>query len=330
MRMESTESSAVPKRSALVIIVVLVGISTLAAGGYLAWSKRHSGGGAVAASSPGIAKWCELRQEWARKVDPLAGDIMLKGVKPEDKPAHEQVRMQREKLCNEYASKVREVVASEPAVQAVETALVKEGKVRANVAVEIYNQLQQAGSDEMPVLAKARDSFKTGIADRIRQGRESADREVKAALAAIGSPCSKIYRGPMTDKETADSPYVTWDELEMQRTTALAKFDARIRELEPQEEFANRVYHELVRLHRGLLVSCHASAKAKNAKLPNVIGLQIRLKKSGEVKTLAIVVGDDDKDHFVDCLGAKAAKWKLPRPDAKTQVTVVTLDFSKI
>jgi hypothetical protein len=182
----------------------------------------------------------------------------------------------------------------------------------------------------MPTLVKGRDTLKTGIAGRIKQGRDTADREVNAALAAIGSPCSKIYRGPMTDKDTADSPYVTWDELEMQRTSTIAAFDTRARELEPQEEFANRVYHELVRQYRGLLVRCHATAKARNAQLPDVIGLQIRLKKSGEVKTLAIVVGDDAKDYFVDCLNEKAAKWKLPRPDAKTQVTVVTLDFSKI
>jgi hypothetical protein len=331
MRSDSLETSHVQRRSGVIVAVVIFGIALLAAGGYLAWSKRRGGGATATIASPTVSKWCELRQDWARKVDPLAGDIMLKAVKPEDKPAHEQLLLQRTKLCNEHAARARELVTTEPALQAVETALIKEGKVRANVSVEIYNLTQQElASDEIPKLTRGRDTLKTGIAQRIAQSREAADKEVTATLAALGTTCGKIYRGPMTDKDTADSPYVTWDELEMQRTTALAKFENRLRELEPQEEFTNRVYHELVRQYRALLVSCHARAKARNSSLSNTIGLQIRLKKVGEVKTLAVVDGNDSKDYFVDCLSEKAAKWKLPRPDPKSQVVVVTLDFSKI
>ena len=60
------------------------------------------------------------------------------------------------------------------------------------------------------------------------------------------------------------------------------------------------------------------------------VGLRVRLKRSGEVKTLAIEWMDNQEESFLDCLLEKASKWKLPRPDANTEVVVVPLDFTKI
>lgn len=338
------ETSAVHGRTGIIVVVIVVlGIGVLGAGGYLAWSKRRGESETGASGSADLVKWCELRQEWARKVNPMVGDIMLKAVKDQDRAEHDQLVLKRNKLAAEYAAKLRGLLASlrdlgdaEAAlIKKTEESLVKEGKVRANVAVEIHNlTAKELQSDESSVLAKARDTLRTGIVQRMQAARQTADDEIKAALASVpATSCPNLYRGPSTEEGTADSPYVSWDELELKRTTALAKFEEKIKKLEPLEEFTNRVYHELVRQYRGLLTSCHAKAKAATADLPDRLGLLVRLKKSGEVKSLAIQWPEEKRtalDPFLNCLLEKAAKWKLPRPDEKTSVVVVTLDLTRI
>jgi hypothetical protein len=340
------ETSAVHGRTGIIVVVIVIlGIGVLGAGGYLAWSKRRGAeaGASGASGSADLVKWCELRQEWARKVNPMVGDIMLKAVKDEDRAEHDQLVLKRNKLSAEYAGKLRSFLSSphdlgdaeQALIKKAEEALVKEGKVRANVAVEIHNlAAKELGSDESSVIGKARDTLRTAIVQRMQEARQTADAELKAALASVPSTaCPNLYRGPSTEEGTADSPYVSWDELELKRTTALAKFEAKLKTLEPLEEFTNRVYHELVRQYRGLLTSCHAKAKAASAGLPDRLGLLVRLKKSGEVKSLAIQWPEDKRtvlDPFLNCLLEKAAKWKLPRPDEKTSVVVVTLDFTRI
>ncbi len=328
----------------IVVVIVVLGIGVLGAGGYLAWSKRRSGESTTGATgSADLVKWCELRQEWGRKVNPMVGDIMLKAVKDEDRAEHDQLVLKRNKLSAEYASKLRSFLASphdladaeQALIKKAEEALIKEGKVRANVAVEIHNlTAKELGSDESSVLGKARDALRSSIVQRMQEARQTADAEIKTALSSVPSTaCPNLYRGPSTDEGTADSPYVSWDELELKRTTALAKFEAKLKTLEPLEEFTNRVYHELIRQYRGVLTSCHSKSKAKAAELPDRLGLLVRLKKSGEVKSLAIQWPEDKRsiaDPFLNCLLEKAAKWKLPRPDEKTSVVVVTLDFSRI
>jgi hypothetical protein len=327
--MERLETTSVHGRSAMLILVLVVaGMAVLGTGGYLAWSKRRAPG---EPTSSDATPWCQLRGEWAQKVDPLAGDIMLKSVRPEDKAEAERLVLERNKLCETYARRIRGLKIIDPALQAIEVALIKEGKVRANVAIEVANLEAKLGSEEVAELSKNRETLRTSIISRIKEGKENADREIVAGLAALKSGgCLKIYRGPMTDEGTADSPYTTWDELEMRRVAAMAKFDEAIKKLEPVQEFTNRVYHELVRLYRPTLSGCYSKAKARNSGMSDTVGLRVRLKKSGEVKTLAIEWMDKRDDRLLDCLLEKASKWKLPRPDPRTEMVIVTLDFSKL
>jgi len=254
--MDEMEAKTVHGRAGvIVILLVVVGIGVLGAGGYLAWSKRRGSSGP--AMSDEVSRWCAIRQEWARQVDPLAGDIMLKSVKEEDRPTLEQLTSKRNKLSAENGRRIEELKIQDPAIMAVEAALIREGKVRANIAVEIHNLLVQLDSiEDMASITKARDQLKTGIAQRIKQSQQTADREIMPALAQLGGACAQIYRGPATDEGTSDSPYTTWDELEVRRTTALAKFEDKVQKLEPAEEFANRVYHDLVSSYRPVLTSC--------------------------------------------------------------------------
>jgi hypothetical protein len=244
--------------------------------------------------------------------------------------------LKRNKLAGEHASKVRALLGSvgEAAIGAVEQALIKEGKVRANVAVEIYNlTARELESEDASSLSNARDMLKTAIVEKALKARQTADAEIKAALGGIGASCPNMYRGPYTDEGTSDSPYISWDEIEVRRTAALAKFDEKLQKLEPLVEFTNRVYHELVRQYRGVLTSCHMKSKAKAADLPDRLGLLVRLKPSGEVKSMAVQWPEDKRtvaDGFLTCILDKAAKWKLPRPDEKSRVVVVTLDFGRI
>jgi hypothetical protein len=330
-----TDSTSVHGRSGtLIVILVIVGIAVLGAGGYLAYSKRHSSDGGGGGSDES-SRWCQIRQEWQKQADPLAADIMLKSVKDEDRTALEQLVLKRNKLASDYGKRIGEVSITDAnlakAIAKVEEALAKEGKTRANLAVEVHNALAKEGEvDDVSALGKTLTALRDQLNRRIQEGKASADREVAAAVAATGTACPGLYRGPATDAGTSDSPYITWDELEMRRAHAQKVIEEKLRTLEPLEEYTNRVYHELIRQHVAFIKGCYKKGKAKNAKMSDTLGLRIRLKRSGEVKTLAIEWQDVQEEVFLDCLLEKASKWKLPRPDAKTEVVVVTIDFTKI
>jgi hypothetical protein len=181
------------------------------------------------------------------------------------------------------------------------------------------------------VLQKASVTLKERLAARIKESRESAAQEVRARLAQLqGANCAKIYHGPLTDANTADNPYVSWDELEMRRTVALAKVNERVKQLEPKAEYTNRVYHELIRKYRPVLSDCYHRIKKANPSISDSLGLRVRLKRNGEVKTLAIEWMDHQDERLLDCVLEKAGKWRLPEPDAKTDFVVVPLDFQKL
>jgi hypothetical protein len=327
--MEQSEIKLSQGRSGiLIVILVFVGIAILAAGGYLAWSKRRAEG---PVTSGEITEWCKIRAEWAEKAVPLSADIMLKSVSPTEKQEFERLTVERNKLCNEFGRQVQDLHATDPVINAVEVALIKEGKVRANISVEIYNlEAQLEAQETNSELRKTRDKLKNEMGKRIQAGKEQADREVAEALAPLKGQCAKIFRGPATDAGTADNPFVSWDELDMRRTTAIKHFDDKIKKLEPQEEYANRVYHEMVRQYRPFLMNCYKRAKARRPDISESMGLRVRLKRSGEVKTLAIEWMDNKEESLLDCLLEKAAKWRLPVPDPEIEMVIVTIDFSRL
>ncbi len=324
------DSSVHGRAGVIIVVLVVVGMVVLGAGGYLAWSKRHRDNGGSTGSEE-ASRWCQLRQEWQRKADPLAADIMLKSVKDEDRADMEQLMVKRNKLGIELARRLEELHISEPAIARVEEALVKEAKARANLAVEIHNAVvKEADSEDLTVLNKMLAMVRDQFSAKITEAKASANRAVAAGLAAVGVNCPGLYRGQGIELNTAESPYITWDEVEMRRARAEKLIAERVRKLEPLAEYTNRVYHELVRQYRPVLVGCYKKARARSPKMSETLGLRVRLKRGGEVKTLAIEWMDNREESFLDCLLEKASKWKLPRPDAKTEVVVVTLDFSKI
>lgn len=327
--MDFQENPSGQSRSILiVIIIVMVGVLGAGIGGFFAW--KNSQGVKVDVSSE-LTDWCQLRSDWAAKADPIAADIMVKSVRPEDKAEHDKLLQQRQDVANEFGAKLREMKYTEPGIQAVEMALIKEGKVRANIAVEVQNILNQVEVEDIVTLNKHRDTLRKKIVERIKEGRNIADDEIKQAMTQLkGFDCSKLYRGPLTDENTADSPYISWDELEFRRTRAIAAFDEAIKKEEPKQEYINRVYHEIIRQYRPLLSGCFQKAKKRNPSVSDQMGMRIRLKPNGEVKTLAIEWMENQDDKLLDCLLEKAAKWRLPRPESKTEVIVVPVDFSKI
>lgn len=334
--MDDLDPAVTGNRTGLIIGIVVVGVSVLGLGAYLAYNNNNKGNGvvAVAANPKGMESWCKLRQEWAKKVNTMAGDIMLKSIKEQDKEARDELVITRNRTCHEYAEKLRDLLTGDPrlwtAVQKIEESLIKEGKLRANVSVEIDNLLAKP-AESTSALANFQDALKTAIVKRITNGKADADAEIKTALSALkGVACAGIYRGPMTDKGTSSSPYITWDEIEMKRTLAIKEFDARIKELEPSEQFANRIRHDLMARYKGVLRKCFKKAKAKNPKMSDQLGLRVRLSKTGQVKTLAIEWMNERDESILDCLLDDASRWKLSRPEPGMEMTVVSLDFSKI
>ncbi|MCC6747407.1 MAG: hypothetical protein IT371_07095 [Deltaproteobacteria bacterium] len=316
-------------RSGLVVIVlVLLGAGVLGVGGYIAYSKRSAGGGETPAAGEGedTQRWCDLRREWGKKVNPLTADIGLKSIRPQDKAELEELVKQRNVLCGEYGQKVRDLKVSDARIQAAEVALVKEGKVRANISVEISNLLSHLATEDVAALRTALEAAKVKMVHRLRIGRAASDKEVTEAMSGIRG-CDGIYRGPMTDDDTADNPYISWEELEMRRSAAQTRLEARLHELEPVEEYTNKVYHDLMRKYGGFINGCYRRFKKERADLSSTMGLRVRLKKTGEVQSLAIEWMDVRDERLLDCMLQKAASWKLPPPGKGGQAVVVKIDF---
>ena len=339
--MDELEAPAAKKTGVVVIILVILGIGGVGAGAWVLLSKNGNGGGPTAAGvdTREVQAWCKLRQEWAKKVDPMAADIMLKSVRPEDKEALDKLTVERNKLCQEYARKLREMNVSSPHLQAVEVALVKEGKTRANIVVEINNALAKINAPATETLSKQKDKLEGYIVKRIKTARTTADKEIKAAMSGLGeAACSGIYRGPMTDKGTSANPYVSWGEVELMRTQAVKRFKEAIKALEPLEQYTNRVYHDLVARYRKTIVGCFQAAKKDYPSMSDKLGFRLRINKQGKVRGLAVEWmvnrGEGGDDKFLDCIEKKAAKWRLPRPDLQggqtTLVVVPSLDFTTL
>jgi hypothetical protein len=248
-----------------------------------------------------------------------------------DKEKAEALNSERVQLCHEYGAKLQGLGVTEAALQAVEVALMKEGKTRANIGVEIFNRLaEMEEKGKISALRNLLEDLRGGMRQRIVEGRASADEELARAMASLPGDCRAIYRGPVTDAGTSGNPYVSWEELEMQRTAAVKRVQDRIRELEPFEEYTNRVYHELIRRYRPVLTGCYRKIKARNAKLPDKIDLRVRINRDGSVRTLAIEFMDPRDERLLDCFLEKAARWRLPRPDRGVEYVVVSLDLARL
>ena len=314
-------------KTKLVGALVVAGIVILGAAAFVAFKRR--GATQQAAASGGgeeVERWCDLRREWAKKADPMQGDILLKMA--QDEQSAKQLYVERNKLSQQYAKRLRELGIANEGIKAVEVALIKEGKVRANVAVEIENQLAGLESGEIDTLRGAQQELASRLKRRISEGRAAADAEVSAALKPLG--CRGIYRGPMTDEATSENPYTSWDELEFRRSAALKKLDPKIANLEPQEQFRNRVYHTLMAKYRPQLKKCYLKYKRAKPELSDTMGLRVRLKRGGRVASLAIEWMEKRDDRILDCLLAQAGNWRFPSPRRSGDYAVVKLDFSRI
>lgn len=339
--MDPIESPPSSKSGVIVMILVVVGIAAVGIGGYLVWSKKNGNANALTkkVADSEVESWCKVRQQWQREVSAINGDILLKSARAEDAKELQELKVKRNKACQDFASKLRDINVTNPVLQAVEVALVNEGKVRSNVQIEIHNLLTKIDAMQSDLLGKDRDKLQNYIQRRIANGKGDATKAIATAMSQLkGQACNNIYRGPMTDEGTSGDPYTTWDELELQRTKAIRKFDERIKELEPVEEFTNRVYHKLVgsAKYRKDLTKCYKRAKAAKPKMSPKMGFRLRLDRRGKVKGLAVEWmldrGDGGDEKFLDCVERVAAKWKLPIPvieaGKKDQVVVVSLDFN--
>lgn len=309
--------------------LVLVGVGVLGAGVVVAIKK----GSAQQTDDPGgiaqeeVQRWCALRREWAQRVDPLSGDIVLKSA--QDEQAAGELVAARNRECQRYAKKVRDLKVADPRIAAVELALVKEGKVRANVAVEIANALTQLGSEDTETLRRALKTLEAHIRKRIRDGRAEADGAVAGAMRALPG-CAGVYRGPMTDAGTADDPYISWDELGFRRTLAIKKINEKMVKLAPREEWSNRVHHQMISRYRREFKKCYAAARRRTPKMSTSVGLRVRLKRAGKVASLGIEWMDVPDPKFLDCLLEDASKWTLPRPPRDGDYVVVNIDLSAL
>ena len=320
----------------IVLILVIVGVGLLGVGVYLVINKRKGEDAEAKGAAGNTEGWCKLRQEWKRKVTPLDGDIMVKNAEDAESTEAKALRTQRNTLCHEFAGKVRDILkdpAVYTAVQAVEAALVKEGKTRSNLAVKIANkvnaEIPKAGTTDE--LDKIRKALEVEIVALVKKKRGEYDKEIASGLSSVQPACIGIYHGTMTDQGTSGNPYTSWDELEIERTKALRLVKDKIRELAPAEQFYNRVRHDLMARHKKDLLTCYNRTKKNNPKIPSLMGLKIKLTKKGKVRGLNFAAWDQKMDaKILDCLSDKAGKWKLPKASDEFQEADITIDFSKM
>lgn len=328
----SADESLHQGRMKSIVILVVVAIALLGGGVVLLWMKKSgqlSEPAVAETSNDELIKWCAIRKEWAEKVNPMSGDIMLKSVKEEDRAVYKELLQKRDEVCREFGKKIETMTITDPRIGAVEQALIREGKMRANISVEIHNQTTQLVLDDAKVIRKAQDQLEGYIVKRIAAGQADADQSISQALVGM-KQCEGIYRGPMTDQDTSDSPYITWEELEFRRKAALSDVNRRIKDLEPYELLANRVEGMMLQNYRGDLKKCFDRVKKQVADLPTKLDLQVRLKISGQVQTLAVKDMNANEERILDCLLETASRWRLPKPFRDQQAMTVTVDFAKL
>lgn len=337
-----TEVGHGKSKVALVVLVVVVGMVVLGVGAVVAVNKRRAqtaGAGAIADEE--LSRWCELRRTWATRADALSADIALKSVREEDKEEKEKLVRQRDALSRDFGKQVESLGLTNAHLIDVEKALIKEGKVRANISVEIANLLAKLPGEaadgaadidagkRLEELRSAEETLTERMKQRIEQGEAAANREVEAALSQTGG-CQGIYRGPMTDLGTSESPYVSWQELQLMRKAAAAVFKERIKLLEPREQYANQVHHAIIRKYRDVLHGCYQTAKRKDPSLAESMRLQVRLRRNGTVQTMAVREMETADGGTVDCLLEKAAAWRLPPPASDGEIVVLPLDLASL
>ncbi len=335
--MDDMDAPVSQGRSGLIVgILVIVGIGLLGVGIYLVVKKRNGAGDEAKNAAPNTEAWCKLRQEWKSKATPLDGDIMVKNAENFESKEAKDLRTKRNTLCHEYAGKVREVLKDPKvytAVQTIEAAFIKEGKTRSNIQVKISNkvnaEIPKAGTtEELEKILKVLDK---DIPAEINKKKAEYEAEVKAGLAKLEPACTGVYHGTMTDKGTSGNPYASWDELEVERTKAVRLVKDKIKEIEPTEQFFNRVRHDLLKRHKKDLLTCYKRTKKRNPKIPHVMGLKIKLNKKGGVRGLNFAAWDTKMDEkILDCLSDKAGKWKVPKATDEFKEADVSLDFSKM
>ncbi len=337
------ELDTIPKsKTGLIVAVVVVGIGVLGIGLFLAYQKKGGGGGDGGGGGGGevtaeAAQWCKLRQDWAREVRPLAGEIMVAGVKAGAEDELQKLVVKRNSICNAKAKATRELLQANPKVwmlvQKVEEMLIKEGKIRSNVMVEIGNSRTNMAAGTTEELMKHKTKFVDSMKKRIEEAEATMDQEFKAAMAEVtgkGLDCHGIYRGPMTDKGTSGNPYSSWEELKVKRTMALKGFDQAVEALGPMEDYSKLVQQRLLARHKSTLKKCYAKAKKANAEMSDKMGLRVRVTRKGKVATLAIEWMAVREEKILDCLLDNAADWKLPAPEEGIEYGVVSLDFAAL
>jgi hypothetical protein len=320
------------KKKPTALILVIVGMLVLGVGAVVAFMKmggngKETGAGATATTQSGAQKWCTLRIEWAKKVSSLDADIMLKSVNPKDAAEKKKLTAKRDTLCAGFAQKLQKLTITDQAIADAEKALVLEGKVRANVVVQIANRLTKLGEKNPATLRAHRKWLAEILVKRINKAKSDAD----GPFAKATKPCTAaVYRGPITAAGTSSSPYVTWQEVEMQRKNAIAKFDEKIKEFEPLEQYANQVYHSLVSKYRKTLKRCYAKRKRRRPKISSKMQLLVRLKANGKVKSMGIVSMKVPDEKLLDCILNKAVRWTLPQPIKGGDAVTVKLDFANL
>jgi hypothetical protein len=319
--------------ASLILGVVVLGVAIFVG------LRRRTSADRPAAPSGALASWCEMRRSWAREDGTLSADILLKSVRPDQRSEREGLLAQRNAVAARFRNQLLPVLGelNDQRVLLVEQALVKEGKARANTAVRLANLLTEADAaagdgaadahlrDRLEQLRAALATAAEALKQRIVTERQAADVEVARALAAIPG-CHGVYRGPVTDENTGDSPYVSWDELEMRREQLASSIAAKIRRLEPAEQFTNQVYHALVRRYRPVLSNCFQKQRRVAPQTPREIDLHIRLQANGAIRTLGL----QGAEILRDCLLETAAQWRLPPPSRAGETVVVPMDFAGI
>ncbi len=316
------------------LVLVLLGMGVVGVGGYLMWKRRAGGqaGGATVAVDSSVDAWCDLRREWDKRALALAGDIMLAAATPGQESRRDELNVERNKTCQERARSLRELLARDARlrkrVEPVEQALEAESKARTDLAVAIHNLGVDASDATMAGLEAIRKELLESIPKRIRAARASADAAFSAAIA--GLPCKGIYRGPRTDEGTADNPYVTWAELELQRALVLKRVEDRIAALEPEQRLQRRVHARLLGRYRRDLKGCYGKARRASAATPARISLHLRLSRAGKVRRLGVEPAGQDAERVLDCLLEKVGAWRLPPPAEDMHLVVVKVDFTAL
>lgn len=324
-------------RSGLVVgILVLVGVGLLGVGVYLVLNKKMGNGKPGVKAGGDTGKWCKLRQDWKNKVVKLDGDLMVKIASEPDSKATRELLTQRNVICQDFAKKLRTMLQQEPtiynAVSPIEEALVKEGKTRSNLLVKIQNKINAdiPKAPDTEALDKLRKALDVKLVKEMKTKKAEYDAAVAAGLKALPDGCARMYRGTMTDQGTSGNPYTTWDEIEIKRTVASKMVVQRIKELEPAEAFNNTVRHDLMARYRKDLVACYKKTKKRNPKIPDKMGLKLRLDAKGKIKGVNFSWDNGMDEHILDCFANKATKWKLTGATADQSEASISLDFGRL